>query len=339
MVTRIIHFGLGAMGAGIANLSLTRRDVEVVGAFDGDPAKVGRDLADLAGIDGRSGVIVADPAASDPWPAADVVVHATTSSLEEVAPQLEAAISRGLDVVSICEELSLAAVRYAKLAAPLDRLAREQNVSVLGTGVNPGFAMDTWPIMLTAISRSVESIHVTRVLDAAGRRLPLQQKVGAGITTSEFARRVSDGKLGHVGLVESAMAIAAAMRWEPYDTVHSLEPVIASQPTSSEHISVATGDVTGIHEVVSLKRSEREVVRLELTMALGVGDPKDEVRIDGDPPVHVVAQNGFHGDRSTAGIAVNSALAIREAPPGLLTMRDLPPVHWSEAVHRPTEEV
>ncbi len=339
MVTRIIHFGLGAMGAEIANLSLTRRDVEVVGAFDDDPAKVGRDLADLAGIDGRSGLIVADPAASDPWPAADVVVHATTSSLEEVAPQLEAAISRGLDVVSICEELSLASVRFAKLAAPLDRLAREQNVSVLGTGVNPGFAMDTWPIMLTAISRSVESIHVTRVLDAAGRRLPLQRKTGAGITTSEFARQVSDGKLGHVGLVESAMAIAAAMRWEPYDMGHSLEPVIATQPTSSEHISVATGDVTGIYEVVSLKRSEREVVRLELTMALGVGDPKDEVRIDGDPPVHVVAQNGFHGDRSTAGIAVNSALAIREAPPGLLTMRDLPPVHWSEAVHRPTEEV
>jgi len=330
LVTRTIHFGIGAMGAATVAHALERADIQVVGAFDADPAKVGRDLGDVIGLGRVTGVRVADSGGAD-WPDADVVVHGTSSSLEQVAPQLEAALARGLDVVSICEELSFPWVRRPELAARLDGLARQHGVTLLGTGVNPGFAMDTWPIALTAISRSVESIRVTRVLDASGRRLPLQQKVGAGLTVEQFHEKAATGTFGHIGLLESAMAVAHALRWEPYELEHRLEPVVAQEATASQYFQVAPGQAAGIHETLTLRHGGREVLRLDLTMALGATDPRDEVVVEGDPPLNVVARGGFHGDRSTTGIAINSALLVNALPPGLLTMRDVPPVHWMSA--------
>ncbi len=321
---RTIHYGVGAMGALIATTALARRDIEVVAAFDSDPAKLGQDLGSVVG-EAAIGVTIADPAVGD-WPEADVVLHATVSSLDAVLPQLTQALTRGLDVVSICEELSFAYER-PELAARLDALAREHGATLLATGVNPGFAMDTLPIVLSAVSNNVESVTVTRVLDAAQRRLPFQQKVGVGMALDEFNERVATGGFGHIGLRESAAAIAHAFGWEPFEFEHSLKPVIAGAETG--HEALQPGDVAGICEELTLKHGGAPLVTMKLTMAAGVGDSRDEVEIAGDPPVQVHAIGGFHGDRSTAGIAVNAVRAARAAAPGYYTMRDLPPVHWT----------
>ena len=326
---RTIHYGVGAMGALIARAALARADIEVVAAFDSDPAKLGRDLGSLAG-EAAIGVAIADPEAGE-WPEADVVLHATGSSLDAVLPQLTQALSRGLDVVSICEELSFAHGR-PEAAARLDALAREHGATLLATGVNPGFAMDTLPIALSAVCNHVESVTVTRVLDAAQRRLSFQRKVGIGMTLEEFRERVAAGGFGHIGLRESAAAIAHAFGWEPFEAEHSLEPVIAGP--ESGHEALEPGAVAGIRERLTLRHGGAPLVTLKLTMAAGVGDSRDEIEIAGDPPVRVHAIGGFHGDRSTAGIAINAARAALAAPPGYHTMRDLPPVHWAAPAAR-----
>jgi 2,4-diaminopentanoate dehydrogenase len=325
---RTIHYGIGAMGSLIAHHALSRADLQVVGAVDVDPGKVGHDLGEVIGLTEPAGIVVTHPDEAS-WPQADVVLHSTSSKLEIVAPNIEQVIAHGLDMVSICEELAFPHDGNTALAARLDQLARERGVTVLATGVNPGFAMDTWPISLTAISRRVDSMTVRRVLDASERRLPFRQKVGVGLRVEEFEAKVATGSFGHVGLRESALAIAHALGWERHQIERTLDPVVANEGIAVSPHVVPRGHVAGIHEILVLRQEGRAVLTLDLTMVAGVLDPRDEVEIVGDPPVHVVAHGGFHGDSATAGITVNAAAAVLRAAPGLLTMRDVPPVHWS----------
>ena len=91
-----------------------------------------------------------------------------------------------MNVVSSCEELSYPYEKSPVLAARLDRLARENGVAVLGTGVNPGFLMDAWPLFMTGVCAEVKEIKASRVQDASVRRVPFQEKIGAGKTKEEF---------------------------------------------------------------------------------------------------------------------------------------------------------
>ncbi len=330
MALRTVHFGIGALGTAVAIEALRRPALKVVGAIDADPLKVGNDLGAVLGLESALGVTVLEPTAES-WPDADVVLHTTTSHLADVAPQLEACIQRGLDIVSSCEELAFPYVRHPDLAARLDDLAKTSGVRLLGTGVNPGFVMDTLPLVLSGVSCDIESVALRRVLDATNRRLPFQRKIGAGLSKEEFALRAASGRFGHIGLAESAIAVARAFGWEPYEIEDRIEPVFATRPVTSAYAALEAGDTAGLRQHLVLKHDGREVLTMELIMAMGAEDPRDEVRIEGDPPVHMIIQGGIQGDRATVGIMLNAAEAIGKAPPGLLTMRDLPVVHWRPA--------
>src|SRR5260370_38033203 len=92
-------------------------------------------------------------------------------------------------------------------------MAKKAKVALLATGVNPGFGMDALPIMMTAVCERVDRVVVNRVQDARIRRLPFQQKIGAGLTTEQFQKKADDGSVRHVGLTESIAMIADAPGW------------------------------------------------------------------------------------------------------------------------------
>jgi 4-hydroxy-tetrahydrodipicolinate reductase len=326
LVVRLVQYGIGAIGAAIAAQVVRDPAFALVAAFDADPAKVGRDVGEVAGV-GRLGVAIAPPAAGQ-WPDADVMLHTTGSFLATVAPQLEEGLSRGLNVVSSCEELAFPTPANRPAAERLDRLARERGVTLLGTGVNPGFVMDTLAVALSAVACRVDSLRITRVVDATDRRLPFQRKIGAGLDRAAFEAAAATGTFGHIGLLESALSVAAALGWEPNAVRRSLEPVFADRDLASPRLGVRKGDVAGIHESLRLSHGGREVLAMELVMAMGAADARDEIEIRGDPPLRSVIPGGVQGDRATVGIMLNAARAVGAAPAGLLTMRDLPPVHW-----------
>lgn len=304
---RILLYGLGPIGLGIADIVL-QRGYEVVGAVDSDPAKAGRPLRDLLPAAPANLAVV--PAIADMRDAGiDVVIHSTQSHLQAVLPQLLPLLGAGWNVISTCEELSFPWSAHPQDAARLDAAARTHGARVLGTGVNPGFIMDLLPVILTMPCREVTGITVTRVVDAGRRRLPLQRKVGAGLTAEEFAAGVAAGRIAHVGLPESAAMIAAALGWAPQAIEESIAPVIGSD-----------GAVRGLHQVC---RSGSIV--LDLTIAIGVDDPRDEIRITGTPPVHAVIAGGVQGDLATCAIVANTIPRLPAAAPGLLTALDLPP--------------
>jgi 4-hydroxy-tetrahydrodipicolinate reductase len=326
----VVHAGLGPIGAGLARLVAERPELRIVGAADLDPAKEGRDLGEITGLREPLGIVVgANLEAVLKQTQPRVVVQATGSALDQVAPQLESAIRAGARVVSTCEEMAFPYQRHPELAARLDALAKEHGVAILGTGVNPGYAMDALPLMLTAACQRVERVVVTRIQDASDRRLPLQKKVGAGMAVDEFRRKAQDGSVRHVGLPESALLIADTLGWQLERVDDRIDPVVAERTTRSDFIEVPPGGVLGVHQVLSARSAGREVIRLELKMHLGVENPRDEVVIEGFPPIHVVVQGGFKGDPVTAAVVVNAITSVMAAAPGLKTMRDVPLVHGS----------
>ena len=325
---RVIHYGLGPIGIEAARVVSRRAGIVAVGAVDKDPAKIGRDLADIADFPGPSGTVVRSSIADLPAVSADVALHSTGSYLAEVRPQLEELLLAGLHVVSTCEELSYPVGERTEIAAELDSVAKKRGVVLLGTGINPGFAMDALPIFLTSISQDVTSITVKRVNDAGKRRLPLQRKVGAGLEKEEFQRLVDAGKVRHVGLRESVQMLADAMGWELERVEETTAAVLARERVTTAYLTVEPGQVAGVHQVGTAFMGGRPVITLELQMYVGAAKESDEIWIEGRPQLHLRSEDGFPGDIATSGILVNAATRVASLPPGLRTMKDLPPAHY-----------
>lgn len=176
---KIIHVGLGPIGIGIAKMVLAKEGLKVVGACDPAAEKANKDLGDVLGLGKKLKIKVAgDPVKFIKTIKADVAVVSTTSSAKVVKATIEALINRGINVVTTCEEFAYPVPENTKVFRDLDVIARKKKVSVLGTGVNPGFAMDALALTMTAPCESVSRVSVTRIVDAGTRRLPLQRKIG-----------------------------------------------------------------------------------------------------------------------------------------------------------------
>src|SRR5256885_10340204 len=322
---KVMHYGLGPIGAAIVKQVAARPGFKIVGAIDIDPAKVGRDVGDVVGLPRRVGAKVSDDAAKALKSAKpDVVVLCTSSSIKKVMPQIEAVLNAKTPIVSTTEELAYPGYTHIRLARRIHALAKKKKVAVLGTGVNPGFAMDTLPIALTAVCERVDRIVVNRVQDARVRRLPFQQKIGAGLTTEQFQKKVDDGSVRHVGLTESIAMLADAMGWTLDRITDDIQPKLASVTISSEFLAVDPGYVCGIVQDGIGYRKREPVIKLHMEAYLGSPETYDSADIEGSPNLSMRIAGGIHGDVATASIVVNSIPKILAAPPGLHTMRDLP---------------
>jgi hypothetical protein len=321
----VVCFGLGPIGARIARRVLSRPELRLAGAVDIDRQKVGKDLAHAVGLEGATGLpVVARIDELGARARGAVAVHATVSSLQAAAPQIEELAGAGYNVVSTCEELSWP---YGEpdIARRLDAAARAAGVSIIGTGINPGFLMDTLPLALSAVCLRVDAVRVARVVDTNQRRIPLQQKTGVGMTVAAFRERAAARSLGHVGLRQSAALLAAGLEWTIDTYSETLDPVIAQRDTRTGLGVVAAGDVIGQRQLAIATSSGREVIRYELEMSAGAS-PVDAIEIDGDPPLRQVIEGGVNGDTGTEAVVVNMIPVISAAPPGLLTMRELYPL-------------
>jgi 4-hydroxy-tetrahydrodipicolinate reductase len=326
---KIVLCGLGAVGRRIARFLLEKDGLEIVGATDIAKDKVGKDLGEVLGVKKELGVVVSDDADAVLSRAkADVMIHATTSFFKQAYPQIAKALEHGVNVVSTCEELSYPYIVDVNLARKLDELAQRHGATVLGTGVNPGFVMDTLPITFTGVCQKVEAIKVTRSLDASNRRVPFQKKVGAGLTPKELKQKLEMREItAHVGLEQSMNLIATALGWELDEVkVTPIEPVTAEKRVASKvegGVTVEPGEVAGMKQSGWALKDGKRVITLEMHMYMGAEEYELYV-IEGVPPVSVKNTPCFHGDISTVAMIVNSIPKVINAPPGLVTMKDLP---------------
>lgn len=319
----VVHYGLGPIGLAVARMSAARDTLHSLAAIDKNPAFQGNSLGVLMDVPGDLWPVVSPKYKSSAG--AKVAFHCTGSRLKAVLPELLECIADGLNVISSCEELAFPWDEDAQTARLIDHEAQRSGVTVLGTGINPGFAMDYLPLVLTAVSARVNHVHVERRQDAGNRRISLQRKTGAGLDPEVFRRLAADGQLGHVGLRQSAQAIAAGLGWSLSSIEESIEPVIGDRRISSALGDISRGKVIGLQHTLRGFMGDKEVVFLDLQMVMGLSPTMDKVEISGEPQLSLTVPGGLHGDTSTAAIVVNAVPVVLAARPGLAVMSDLPP--------------
>jgi hypothetical protein len=325
----VIIYGCGVMGLRAAEILSKKKSFDIVGAIDIDPELVGKDLGELIEKGHNLGIpIQNDPVELFDQVDADAVVLTTLSHLEEVYPQIDQCIRAGLNIVSTCEELSYPWKREPDLARKIDDMAREKGVTVVGTGINPGYLMDTLPLILTAPCLEVQSIRVTRMMDSSKRRIPFQKKIGTGLSTESFRDKIDHKMItGHVGLLESINMIADGLGWK-LDETEELppEPIIAEREVQTAAGRVKPGDVLGLVSIAYASVGGRKVITLEFNANAGITEEYDEIVIQGIPNVHQRIIGGIHGDVGTVAVTINTIPRAVKCEPGLILMKDLPPV-------------
>ncbi|MFH1024389.1 MAG: dihydrodipicolinate reductase [Planctomycetota bacterium] len=324
----VVQIGLGPLGRKIAKFLAERPVFRIVGAVDTDPSLAGKTLGDLAEVKRLAVPVRASLKEALTGGKPDAVILTTVSDMARIVPQLEAILEFNLPVVSTCEELSFPWKTSPDLAARVDAAARRAGVAVLGTGVNPGYLMDTLPVCLTAVCQKVEAVRVSRIQDASVRRIPFQRKIGAGMSLDAFEAKRRTGTLRHVGLTESMHLIAARMGWTLDRTEDVLTPVVTKTRIVTEAMTIEAGQAAGVQQIGRGFAGGVERITLTFRAAIGEPHPEDAVEIAGTPPIRSVIPGGVNGDIATCAITLNAIPRILEATPGLKTMIDVPIVSW-----------
>lgn len=325
---RVVSYGLGPIGLAAAQLALGRKTIQLVGALDVDPSKVGKDLSELLALDKPTGVKV-----EKDWKALcarvkpDAILHCTSSFLPNITEQLVEVLKSGVNVVSSAEELLVPDLQNPALAKKIHEAALAGDATCVGTGVNPGFAMDYAAVVASAVTTRVDRVKCTRIVDAGTRRLPLQKKVGAGLTTAEFEKELATGRFGHIGIRESVAMLSKALGLgvETAGISHTVAPVLATEQRKTKFLTVEKGQVAGIRNIGYGKRGGQTVIELDLSMYVGAPNPRDEIQLFGSPDLRLVFEGGIPGDQATAAILVNTLHGCVAGHAGLQTVLELQP--------------
>jgi 2,4-diaminopentanoate dehydrogenase len=327
-------YGVGEMGAAIARLLSAKPAARIVAAADVDPAKVGRELCSVAGVD-APGVRVVEPG-PDAFVAADAVMHATTAYAAEAAVQLGPVLQAGKDVVSIAQELVFPLAQAQPAADRLHVDAMAGGATFLAAGVNPGFVMDLVPTVCALACGRIEHVEVRRTVDFSPYGPDEMLHIGAGLSEVEFARRAARDEVGHIGLMESAACLDESLALGADELRQSKHPIIATRACRTAHATIEPDHVRGFRQEVIGRRAGNEVLRLEMHALL---DPDAEERatlgdvtvLRGEPSVEVHLERDVaqRGNLATAAVAVNLIPAVRAATPGFKRVVDLlPPLRW-----------
>ena len=327
---RVLQWGLGAMGSGMARLMLEKPGLKIVAAVDGRPDYAGKDLGEVLGVDKKLGVKVTDkPKKVLDKKKVDIVVLATTSWVKDQMDDLTKIIKAGINVISIAEEMSEPAAQNPKLSKKLDKLAKKHKVSVLGTGVNPGFVLDLLVVALSGGNHTVERIEASRVNDLSPYGPTVMKSQGVGTTPEDFKAGVADGSIvGHVGFPESIQMISEALGLGVDRIVQSREPIISSVYRETPYVKVEPGMVAGCAHIGAGYCGDKEVVKLihpqQIHPHLENQDTGAYIHIFGKPEVHMAIKPEIAGGIATMGVTVNMIPQVVAATPGLKRMIDLP---------------
>lgn len=327
MTVKVIHWGLGAMGGGMAKLLDTKIGVESVAAIDADPNKQGKTMADLLGV--KSPAVIGNDPAEALKKDADVVLIATGSFTSEVYPQLVQAIEAKKNVICIAEEMAFPRQQEPELAEKIHKLALENNVTVLGTGINPGFVLDLLIVAMTGVCYNITEIKASRINDLSPFGPTVMKTQGVGTTPEEFKAGVEAGTIvGHVGFPESMAMIASALGWKLDEIRQTKEPIIAQKYRETPHVKVQPGMVAGCRHIAYGIKDGKTLITLIHPQQVrpeneGV-ETGDYIEIHGEPNINLAIQPEIPGGIGTIALAVNSIPNVINSKPGLVNMTQLP---------------
>jgi 4-hydroxy-tetrahydrodipicolinate reductase len=327
---RVLLLGVGQMGSGIARLILEKEGLELAGAFGRQRQHHGLDLGRAIDLDRDLRIPISnDLGDTIKTTRPHIAIQATCSRLADAWEEITTLVGHGVHVISIAEEMAYPACASAQRSDELHRLAVAHGVSILGTGVNPGFVLDLLIIALTGICARIDSIIGTRVNDLSPYGPTVLRSQGVGLTPQQFAVGLQEGTVvGHIGFQESVHMIARAVGWEIPRIVETRAPIIARVARQTPFVNVAPGEVAGcLHQAVAY-RDDKALITLIHPQQVqpqreGI-ETGDTIEIHGEPHVHLAGSPEIPGGAATVALAVNMIPHMLNASPGLHTMADLP---------------
>jgi len=325
---KVLIIGIGDIGLRIADIILDRKKFEIVGVLEKDRNKIGKDLG-LFLKRKDIGITITESLndlVSKNKP--DVAILSTVSDIENIYESVKEVLKYKINIITTCEELSYPWIDSPNISNEINKLAIDKNVAVIGTGINPGFIMDSYPTFLTAVCSKVNNIKVSRIQDASLRRTQFKKKIGVGLELEEFLEKVENKKIRHVGLKESVYMIASRMYWDLNNYKEIITPVIANENIIDKDFQIKVGQVIGVQQIGIGLKDQKEKIILLFKASLGELNPIDKIEIKGDPNIVSEIKGGINGDIATAAITVNTAEQINKAKPGLRTMVDIPLVSY-----------
>ena len=329
---KVVIWGFGAMGSGMAKMLLNKKGVEIVGVCDRGENNVGRDLYEVLGVergDRKPVIINGNVEEVITEKCADVCLCATDSFTQKAFPRLKFVLEKKINVVSTAEEMSYPQAQNPELAAELDKIAKENGVSILGTGINPGLIMDLLVVVMTGCMIDVEHIEAKRINSLSPFGPAVMEEQGVGITVEEFNNGVKDGTLaGHVGFHESVGMIADAIGWKVEKFEQQMKPIVTDVDRKSPYGFAKAGDVAGVNMTgqawvdgsVKIDMIHPQQIEPEQVGVM----TGDYVTIKGTPSVNMINSPEVEGGLGTIAMCVNMIPHVINANPGLHTMLTLP---------------
>ncbi len=330
---KVLHIGVGVLGIKIIKFLSERNNFTITGAVDKDTKKINKSLKDFlkfSASDYKKIQISSSVKEAVKEIKPDVAILTTVSSIKNIISQIEEIVEFKIPIVTTCEELSYPWRDYKEYAERIDKMAKDNNVAVLATGVNPGFIMDAFPIFLTSVCQKVNSIKISRIQNARFRRVPFQKKIGAGLTVEEFEKKKKDGTIRHVGLSESINMIGKSLNWKIDRTIDIISPVITSDEIVLDTFKIKVGEVAGVQQIGIGYVGNEEKIILLFRASIDEAQPVDKIEINGIPNIVSNITDGINGDIATCAITLNAIKQVLKAEPGLKTMIDIPLISYFE---------
>lgn len=344
MTHKVIQWSTGNVGKLALRAVIEHPDLELVGLWVHDPAKVGRDAGELAGV-GPTGVLATNDADALLALDADVVSHNATGDLrpQQAVDEICTFLEAGKNVVSS----SVVSLLYPPSAEPrvvarLEAACAAGNASLFTSGIDPGFANDLLPLTLAGFCQEIETLRVREILNYATYDQPdvLFETMGFGKPLDFPALLLLPGSisLAWAGVVEM-MAAAMGVELDGIEEVH--ERRAAEETFEIDLGTIEAGTMEALRfEVQGIVAGRPAIVvehvtRLRDDAAPDWPEQKGQgsyvIRIDGRPSIECEFHcEGPDGDHNTGGLIatamrlLNAIPAVCDAPPGLLTPLDLP---------------
>lgn len=329
---KVVIWGFGAMGSGMAKMLLNKKGVDIVGVCDMHPERVGKDIFEILGVErgDRKPVVVNNNIEEVlTEKCCDVCLCATDSFTKNAFPRLKFALEKKVNVISTAEEMSYPQAQNPELAAELDKIANDNGVTILGTGINPGLIMDLLVVTLTGCMLDVDHIEAKRVNSLSPFGPAVMEEQGVGITVDEFNSGVNDGSLaGHVGFAESIRMIGDGIGWPIEKIETQMKPIVTSVDRKSPYGFAAAGNVAGVN--MTGQGYVNGELRIDMIHPQQI-EPEmegtftgDYITIKGTPEVNMAIKPEVEGGLGTIAMCCNMIPHVINSGSGLKTMLDLP---------------
>jgi 4-hydroxy-tetrahydrodipicolinate reductase len=346
MTYRVVQWGTGNVGRNALAGIDARPDLELVGVWVSNPAKVGKDAGELAGLGRELGVTATGDMDEVLALRPDCVVYTSMADVRifEALDDLAHILRSGANVVSSSPVFLQFpdGVVPPEMSDPVRRAAEEAGTSIFVNGIDPGFANDWLPLALTGISERIDEVRCLEILNYStyDQATVLFDIMGFGRPLDEVPMLLQPGILTMAwGSVVRQLAAGLDVRLDGVEEWYTRLPAPEAFDVDSGRIEKGTAaalrfevrGMAGGRPVIVLEHVTRLRDDLGADWPQPAGDGCYRVEVRGEPNYTLdLRLLGTDGDHNTAGLKatamrlVNAVPAVVQAPAGLLTALDLP---------------